>query len=112
MYFHRISPELADVIKNRRFPTVLNGISYLDEPAAELLATTPGILRLDNLSQDTCPLKLKGRFFARELKAFSDELIELSPTLARCMRDAITKNTLSLNGIKKLSATIIIIWIC
>ena len=103
--FHRISPELADVIKNRRFPTVLNGISYLEEPAAELLATTPGILRLDNLSQDNCPLKLKGRFFARELKAFSDELIELSPTLARCMRDAITKNTLSLNGIKKLSAT-------
>ena len=103
--FQKISTELANVIKNRKFPTVLNGISYLDEPTAELLATTPGILRLDNLSQDDCPLKLQGRFFAKELRAFSDELIELSPTLARCMRDAITNNALSLNGIKKISGT-------
>lgn len=101
----KISPELAFIIKKRKFPTVLNGISYLEAPAADLLATTPGILRLDNLFQDDCPLKLQGRFFAKELREFSDNLTELSPTLARCMRDAVTNNTLSLNGIKKLSAT-------
>ena len=101
----KIPTEVAHVIKNRNLPTVLNGISSLEAPAANLLATTPGILRLDNLFQDDCPLKLQGRFFAKELREFSDKLTELSPTLARCMRDAVTNNTLSLNGIKKLSAT-------
>ena len=100
-----IPPELAFVLKNREFPTVLNGISHLEQSAAELLATTPGKLRLDNLFQDDCHLKLQGRFFTNELKDFTDELIELSPTFARCMRESLTNNTLSLNGIKNLSAT-------
>ena len=100
-----ISPELAVVIQKRRFPTILNGIAHLDQSSAQLLATTPGILRLDNLSIEDCPIELQGRFFTEELSAFSDELVELSPALARSMKEHLSKDKLSLNGVKRLSAT-------
>ncbi len=100
-----ISPELALVIQKRRFPTVLNGISHLDQSSAELLTTTQGKLRLDNLSVEDCPIELQGRFFTEELSSFSDALVELSPTLARSMRENLSKDKLSLNGVKRLSAT-------
>ena len=66
-----------------RFPTVLNGISQIDESVAEILAETPGKLRLDNLSSNrqTALPHCKQDFYEQNLKSFSDELIKLINSL-------------------------------
>ena len=98
-----IPRELAYVIRSRKFPTVLNGITQIDESTAEILAETQGKLRLDNLNQTDCPPTLQARFFSNELLSFSDVLTKITPTFAKFLKESTTSNGLSLNGLTDLS---------
>jgi hypothetical protein len=97
-----ISNELAHALKDRQYPTVLNGVTHIDKRAAEILAQTPGKLRLDNLDYENCPLVLQARFFTNEFKSYSHNLKKLTPTLARTLKAATKKGSLLLNGITSL----------
>ena len=97
-----ISNELAHVIKDRQYPTVLNGITHIDKRAAEILAQTPGKIRLDNLDYESSPLALQARFFTNEFKSYSHILKEITPTFARTLKAATKKGSLLLNGITRL----------
>ena len=71
-----ITPEIAQAIKSRSFPTHLNGVTYVSEIVGEILENTPGVLRLDSLEQEKCPPLLQSRFLSRELKEHCDLISE------------------------------------
>ena len=100
----RLTPEIAQVIKKRSFPTILNGITHISDSVAEILAETPGVLRLDNLEQQNCPPMLQARFLTRELKEHCDLISELSSESARSLKENLSSDTLSLNHIKEITA--------
>ena len=98
----QISNELAHALKDRQYPTILNGVTHIDKRAAEILAQTPGKIRLDNLNYESSPLALQARFFTNEFKSYSHILKEVTPTFARNLKAATKKNSLLLNGITSL----------
>ncbi|MGI9446092.1 MAG: hypothetical protein ACR2NI_00355 [Pirellulales bacterium] len=99
-----LTPEVAQIIKERSFPTTLNGITHINDSVAEMLVDTPGILHLDNLEQQNCPPMLQARFLSRELKEHCNLINELSSEPARSLKENLTSDTLSLNHIKNLTA--------
>ena len=99
-----LTPEIAHIIKKRSFPTILNGITHISDSVAEILAETPGVLRLDNLEQQNCPPMLQARFLSRELKEHCDLISELSSESARSLKENLSSDTLSLNHIKEITA--------
>jgi len=98
----QISNELAHALKDRQYPTVLNGVTHIDKQAAEILAQTPGRINLDNLDYESSPLALQARFFTKEFKSYSHILKEVTPTFARTLKAATKKGSLLLNGITSL----------
>ena len=98
-----ITPEIAQVIKSRSFPTHLNGVTFVSEVVGEILENTPGMLRFDSLEQENCPPLLQSRFLSRELKEYCDLISELSLDFARSLKENIDSDNLSLNNLKKVS---------
>ncbi len=97
-----ITPEIAQIIKSRSFPTHLNGITYVSDSAAEILEDTPGILRLDNLEQQNCAPFLQSRFLSKELKKYCDLISSLPKEYARSLKKNLVSDTLPLNYVKEL----------
>ena len=97
-----ITPEIAQIIKSRSFPTHLNGITYVSDSVAEILENTPGNLRLDNLEQQNCPPLLQSRFLSKELRKYCDLISTLPKEYARSRKENLVSDTLPLNNVKEL----------
>ncbi len=97
-----ITPEIAQIIKSRSFPTHLNGITYVSDSVAEILENTPGNLRLDNLEQQNCPPLLQSRFLSKELRKYCDLISTLPKEYARSLKENLVSDTLPLNYVKEL----------
>ena len=100
----KITQELAHVISQRRYPTVLNGVTRIEQSVADILSKSLGVLRLDNLDQKDCPPSLQARFLCNELRSQSDQFTEISPTSAQTLKQTIKNGQLSLNSIPVLPA--------
>ena len=100
----KITQELAHIISQRPYPTILNGVTRIEQSVADILSKSLGVLRLDNLDQKDCPPLLQARFLSNELRSQSDQFTEISPTSAETLKQTIQNSRLSLNSIPLLPA--------
>lgn len=98
-----ISKDVAVWVNKRRFPTLLHGVTEIDDDAAETLAKSRGVIQLDWLPEEQCPATLRARFYNREFQRFQQTIQSISPTCARELRRQSTGRSLNLAGISELS---------